>query len=219
MKRLFAACACVLMLPLAACTTHIRFSPHSTTFRPAKAPVRLGVNYAPETLETLCEYKTGRTLDLERYKVYAGEALEAEVVSRLRPLVESLERCESPLPKAEISPELVLELQMKDFSFEEGAARARVRAVLRAAGGAVLLDREYPGIGSPQIAKVGPDSPRLEIALHETTREAFGQAVGRLASDLKPFLAGVQTIPPVPSAQNPSAQTPDRAPNFTPAAP
>ncbi len=175
----------LLLLLLAACTTDITFKAHSTTSRPHRVPITLGVYYTTGTLTRVVEYKNSNIKMFRTWRVHVGQALEKDALSRLRPLVDRLVLSDIPYPDQEM--DYVLTLDIVRFDFNEARAVVELGSLLRGPGNAVLLENSYTGLGSTQLmgAKL---KMQPELALGETTRDAITAALSRLVDEVQPYL-------------------------------
>jgi hypothetical protein len=172
---------------LAACTTELHFVPYATSYEPFKAPVKFGVYLTTDTLTHVTEFSARGAGSFTTYKVFAGECVESELLTRIRPRVHTLVQSASPFPSGD--EDMILALHLAHFAWENDRAQVRVEATLRTRDGAVLIEKTYRGAGTPTLRNITWGTSRIPQHLRETTREAVGMAVHLLMSDLRPYLS------------------------------
>lgn len=178
---------------VSACTTELRFMPYATSHEPFKAPIRFGIYLTTDTLTHVTDFTARGAGSFTTYKVFVGECLEAEILTRIRPRVRTLVQSASPFPAGD--EDMILTLQLEQFAWENDRAQARVAATLRTRGGAILIEKTYRGAGTPSLRNITWGTSRIPQHLRETTREAVGMAVHLIMADLRPYLSGSLSTP------------------------
>ncbi len=203
----------LLLCLLCGCVSHVRFAPYSISSRPVRAPVALGVAYAEGDLAMIHEYKVRQFIEKSVWKIYVGEALDAEVLTRLRPGVERMVLLDSPNPAEDL--DAILFLDIESFEIRQDAAWVRLRAELRDREGRTVFKKVYSGGGSPNLRRVGPSMSTMTRELYLTTREAMTVALKDLPEDLRPWLKRPAAAA-LPAASPTPAATPTPAPATNP---